>query len=114
MRQFVQGFCQSVLNGSNQTLPKAFHLTEDNVFVDNRSLWIYAGLNASVYLTAGLFGCWFSDPLQSLYLGRRGAILFAACLCLASVIGGSLAQGYKQLMVCRALLGLGEYRLKYG
>lgn len=105
---FALGFVQSTLNGSNQTLPKTFHLTNDeNVFVDKKSLWIYAGLNGSVYLTAGLCGCFLADPLQSAYLGRRGAVLIAASICFAASIAGAFSTSWQHLMVARAFLGLG-------
>ena len=104
----IQGFVQSVLNGSNQTLPEALGLVDkDNAWIDTKSLWIFSALNAMPYLSAGLFGCWVSDPLQWKYLGRRGAILAAACLCLASTIGAAFIRNWKQLMVCRILLGIG-------
>lgn len=104
----VQGFCQSILNGSNVTLPEDFGLTnQDGNWNGSTSLWIFAGLNAIVYLSAGLCGCWFSDPLQSSYLGRRYTILAATCFCFASIVGASFTTNWKQLMICRALLGCG-------
>jgi hypothetical protein len=73
----------------------------------SQSIWAFAGVNAIAYLTASLFGCWISDPLQSVILGRRGAIFFSACLCFAAAIGAGCARSWQQLLGCRAVLGAG-------
>ena len=52
-------------------------------------------------------GCWFSDPLQSWLVGRRGAIFASACVCLTAAIGAASAQTWKQSLIWRAILGLG-------
>jgi hypothetical protein len=47
----IQGFCQSILNGSNQTLPNDLGLVnQHNQWKNEESLWIFAGLNGIVSL----------------------------------------------------------------
>jgi MFS family permease len=58
-----------------------------------------------LYFSASIAGCWLSDPLQSLILGRRGAIFFSACLCLAGAVGCAFSQTWQQLLGCRIVLG---------
>lgn len=105
----IQGWNQTSGNGANQGWPAEFGLTDSKlgVIAKGRSTWIFAGVNAVTYLTASLFGCWLSDPIQSMVLGRRGAIFVSACLCLASVIGAGCTHSWQQLLACRAVLGLG-------
>ena len=96
----VQGWVQSVSNGANQTMPEYLGLKSKTTHHwigphDGRdSIWIFAGINSITYLVAGIFGCWISDPLQSKWFGRRGAIFTAACICLAAAIGAAC---YKEL-----------------
>lgn len=109
----VQGWVQSVSNGANQTMPEDLGLKDKTTHHwigphnGRDSIWIFAGINSITYLVAGIFGCWFSDPLQSKWFGRRGAIFTAACICLAAAIGAACTRNWQQLMVCRAILGLG-------
>lgn len=108
----VQGWTQTGANGANLSWPREFGLTTvdkagDEVIRPGKDTWIFAGVNAITYLTASMGGCWFSDPLQSRILGRRGAIFASACLILASVIGAGCARSRWQLFGCRAILGLG-------
>lgn len=51
-------------------------------------------------------GCWLSDPLNA-RLGRRGTIFVAAMFCFTSAIGSAFTSNWKQLFVCRLLLGVG-------
>lgn len=104
----IQGWNQTGGNGANLTWPAAFGLTDQNGRIQaGTPTWIFAGVNAVTYLTASLFGCWLSDPLQSMILGRRGAIFISACLCAASVVGAACTHSWQQLLACRAILGLG-------
>lgn len=110
----VQGWVQSVSNGANQTMPEYLGLKNPSQPFEwlgpnngRKNIWIFAGINAITYLVAGVFGCWISDPLQSKWLGRRGAIFVAACTCLAAAIGAACCRHWKPLLVCRAILGLG-------
>jgi MFS family permease len=105
----IQGWTQTGANGANQSWPAEFGLTDPKTgqIAKGKSTWIFAGVNAVTYLAASLFGCWLSDPLQSMILGRRGAIFVSGCLCLASVIGAGCSHSWRQLLGCRAVLGLG-------
>ena len=115
----VQGWIQSVSNGANQTMPEYLRLKHDDPrskddplgnyeWYSRRAIWQFAAINSITYLTAGVFGCWFSDPLQSSILGRRGAIFASACLCIiASVGAASVSRNWWHLFVWKAVLGLG-------
>lgn len=93
-------------NGANLTWPKQLGLTTgDGPPTTTREIWIFAAINAVLYFSASILGCWLSDPLQSLILGRRGAIFFSACLCLAGATGCGFAQSWQQLLGCRLVLG---------
>ena len=77
-------------------------------WVSRNAIWKFAAINAITYLTAGVFGCWISDPLQSSILGRRGAIFASACLCIAASIGAAcVSRVWWHLLIWRAILGLG-------
>ena len=69
--------------------------------------WIFGIVNAAPYLSASLIGCWISDPLNEYFFGRRAAIGVSAAVILASVVGGAYTGGWRQLLVCRVLLGIG-------
>jgi hypothetical protein len=110
----VQGWVQSVVNGANQTLPEYFDWKLDDEsyheWVNNgAAIWRFAAVNAITYLSAGVCGCWFADPLQSGVLGRRGAIFTSAILCIVASIGAACVQRdhWWQLLIWRALLGVG-------
>lgn len=105
----IQGWNQTGGNGANLTWPQEFGLTDPEIgrIAEGSATWIFAGVNAVTFLSASLFGCWISDPLQSMILGRRGAIFVSGCLCLASVIGAACTHSWQQLLACRAVLGLG-------
>ncbi|KAL5114649.1 hypothetical protein ACEQ8H_007442 [Pleosporales sp. CAS-2024a] len=104
----IQGWVQTGLNGANLTWGKQLGLTrEDGPPTETHEIWIFAAMNAVLYFSASILGCWWSDPLQSLILGRRGAIFFSGCLCLAGAIGSSLSRTWPQLLGCRIVLGAG-------
>lgn len=111
---FVDTTLRSVINGANQTLPEYFgwkHDQSDNhQWVNNGSaIWRFAAVNSITYLTAGVCGCWLSDPLQSSILGRRGAIFGSACLCIMASIGAASVRTphWWHLLIWRGVLGLG-------
>lgn len=64
-------------------------------------------MNAVPYLSASLIGCWLSDPFNEYFFGRRPAIAFSGVLILASMIGSACSQTWRQLLACRAILGIG-------
>jgi hypothetical protein len=93
-------------NGANLTWGKQLGLTEkDGLPTETHDIWIFAAMNAVLYFSASILGCWLSDPLQSLILGRRGAIFFSACFCLTGAIGCGFSQTWPQLLGCRIVLG---------
>jgi MFS family permease len=100
------GLFDTKQNGANLTWGKQLGLTKHyGPPTTTREVWIFAAINAVLYFSASILGCWFSDPLQSLILGRRGAIFFSACLCLAGATGCAFSQTWLQLFGCRVVLG---------
>ncbi|KAK2612565.1 hypothetical protein QQS21_001503 [Conoideocrella luteorostrata] len=98
----VQGWDQTGSNGANLLFPKAFHIDSES---DHDKLLV--GLvNAAPYIGTALFGCWLTDPINS-YFGRRGAIFVSANFCLWPVLAGAFCNTWKQLFICRLLLGVG-------
>lgn len=98
----VQGWDQEGSNGANLSFPKALGLDTDTTY----GTYIQGLINSGPYIGSAFIGCWLSDPLN-FYLGRRGAIFFAAQFCFWPVIGSAVAQTWPQLLVCRLLLGIG-------
>ena len=109
----VQGWIQSVSNGANQSMPEDLGLKGPNSEHPNSYAWedhgIYrfAGINASTYLSAASCGCWLSDPIQSKFLGRRGAIFASACICFIAAIGAARSSTWQSQLAWRAVLGAG-------
>ncbi len=52
---------------------------------------------------------WISDPMNE-FIGRRGTIFVAAIFSLLAPLGSGLTQSWPQLVVCRIMLGIGQYR----
>jgi hypothetical protein len=92
-------------NGANQKWVKQLLGVQEDETLSTRQSWIFSGTNAILYISASILGCWLSDPLQSLILGRRGAIFTSACLCLAGAVGSAFSQTWQQLFGCRIVLG---------
>ena len=91
-------------------MPEAFDFKSkcgSHAWRSRAAIWKFAGINSITYLSAAVFGCWFSDPLQSKLLGRRGAIFISACLCIMAAIGAASATKWWQELIWRLILGLG-------
>ena len=58
------------------------------------------------YLSAALFGCFLSDPLNR-FLGRRGTLFLACFVSCASCVLQSFTRNWQQLFLARLLLGFG-------
>ncbi|KAF2853721.1 MFS general substrate transporter [Plenodomus tracheiphilus IPT5] len=101
----IQGWVQTGLNGANNTWPDELLGSGPGLPKQTREIWIFGGVNAVLYFSASILGCFFSDPLQSLILGRRGALFFSACLCIGGAIGSAFSQSWIQLLCCRIVLG---------
>ncbi|GKT87092.1 hexose transporter [Colletotrichum tofieldiae] len=86
----VQGWDQTGSNGANLSFPTVFGIGgtshHDTLLRLHRMLAL--------------------GPLNN-FLGRRGAIFFAANFCLWPVLGSAFAQSWPQLLACRLLLGIG-------
>ena len=104
----VQGWNQTASNGANLDWPVQFGLQQKGTCgPTGANAWIFAIVNASTYLAASLVGCWLSDPANEYVFGRRGAICISALLILAAIIGSATAQGWRELLGFRVLLGIG-------
>jgi MFS family permease len=88
------------INAANIAWPQEFGIDPTT----NYGNWIFAIVNAGVYFSSALFGCWLSDPLNN-FFGRRGCVLFAAVFSFTSSFGAAVTQTWWQLLLCRCLLG---------
>ena len=94
----IQGWTQSANNGANSGMPQNFGLRVQPGDSGNTSdLWTFGMLNAIPLLSAGLCGTTIADPLQENYLGRRGSVMVAAAITIASTIGASATHNVGQL-----------------
>lgn len=99
---------QTASNGANLNWPRQLGLLNvDGCDPTGTDAWIFAIVNAMPYFSASLVGCWISDPINEYFFGRRPAICFSGLLILASMIGSACSQTWRQLLACRALLGIG-------
>lgn len=81
--------------GLQQSLPGRYPGHDD---------WVIGLINAAPFISAGLLGCWISDPVNY-YIGRRGATFVSAVFLTLPIIGSSFAQNWWELMFCRLLMG---------
>lgn len=102
----VQGWAESIANVANLTWPAFFGLDIEKSTADR---FVFAGVNSVTWFSAGILGCGLADPLQSWlpWLGRRGMIFVATCLCLVGAIGSSTSSTWQMLMAFRVVLGTG-------
>ncbi|OHW91474.1 hexose transporter protein [Colletotrichum incanum] len=98
----VQGWDQTGSNGANLSFPTVFGIGGTS----HHDTLLVGLVNSAPYIGSAFIGCWLSDPLNN-FLGRRGAIFFAANFCLWPVLGSAFAQSWPQLLACRLLLGIG-------
>lgn len=98
----VQGWDQTGTNGANLSFPKVYGIGSTSV----HDTLLVGIVNSGPYIGSSFFGCWMSDPLN-FYFGRRGTIWTAALFCFLPVLGSAFAQNWKQLLICRLLLGFG-------
>ncbi|OLN92178.1 putative polyol transporter 3, partial [Colletotrichum chlorophyti] len=98
----VQGWDQTGSNGANLSFPTVFGIGTTS----HHDTLLVGLVNSAPYIGSAFIGCWLSDPLNN-FLGRRGAIFFAANFCLWPVLGSAFAQSWPQLLACRLLLGIG-------
>lgn len=103
-----QGWNQSVLNGTAPELAKYFnlHVRTDDPLRNNRDLWRLGALVAVEPAAAGLLSIFVSDPLQSRWLGRRGAIALSATVSTVATIALACATTIPQVVGLRLLIGV--------
>lgn len=98
----VQGWDQTGSNGANLSFPQVFGIGSDST----KDKLLVGLVNGAPYIGSAFVGCWVSDPLN-FYLGRRGTIFIAAIFCFLPILGSAFSQTWRQLFVCRLLLGFG-------
>jgi hypothetical protein len=104
----VQGWNQTASNGANLNWPQQLGLqVPQGCDPEGRSAWIFAVVNAMPYFAASCIGCWLSDPINEHLFGRRAPIGLSGVLILGAMIGGALCRTWRQLLACRAILGIG-------
>jgi len=101
----IQGWTQSVNNGTAYGMPSEFDLCYSENCAASQ-LWTFGMLNAIPLLSAGLFGTILADPLQENVLGRRGSVMLSCAITIASTIGASVTHNVAQLAICRAINGI--------
>jgi len=125
-----QGWNQSVLNGTGMLprrstksnsmvvvdltqglapeLAKYFnlHVRTDDPLRNNRDLWRLGALVAVEPAAAGLLSIFVSDPLQSRWLGRRGAVALSATVSTVATIALACATTIPQVIGLRLLIGV--------
>jgi MFS family permease len=108
----IQGWTQSVSNGTAYGMPNQFGLYDPNMFgcyndsCTASQQWTFGMLNAIPLLSAGLFVTVLADPLQENVLGRRGSVMLSCAIIIASTIGASVGNNVTQLAICRAINGI--------
>ncbi|KAL4919762.1 hypothetical protein BDW62DRAFT_216674 [Aspergillus aurantiobrunneus] len=96
----TQGWQQSSINASSRSWQERF-LEESNNQI------LAAFIDAAPWLSGSLIGTWLSDPLQEGLFGRRPALVASAVFCTGFVLGTARCNDWKQLLICRLLLGIG-------
>jgi sugar porter (SP) family MFS transporter len=107
----IQGWDQTGSNGANLSFPTEFGIPESGPGCEHagtceKNMWIVGLVNAMPYIAIAFFAGWISDPVND-WVGRRGAIFWAAVFSLLAPIGMACTQNWHQLAVCRVLLGIG-------
>lgn len=68
--------------------------------------WIVGLVTSMPYLASAFCGCWLSKPLND-WFGRRGCIFITGIILIAAPIGSAVSQTWPQLLITRAIMGLG-------
>ena len=115
---YLQGHVQSSINGAS-IFRKLFGLGDGTSSAGSSASksitnvtandWILGAMNASPFLFAALLGCPLALPINDL-VGRRGAMVVAAILILASSLGSAFVRDPWALFGVRILNGVGESR----
>ncbi|WWD16303.1 hypothetical protein CI109_100729 [Kwoniella shandongensis] len=103
----TQGWDQTGSNGANLSFPAEFGINAPLGSPNGlRDEWIVGAVNAVIFLSAGVVGCWISDPLNNL-LGRRGEIFFTSAILIATPIASGFTHSWQQLFAVRFIMGIG-------
>ena len=119
---FLQGQVQSSINGAT-LFPTQFGLSPSSSAGNGGGLngttastklpapniddWRLGAMNASPFLFAAALGCPMALPINDL-VGRRGAMVVAALLILASSLGAAFTSNWYSLFGVRIINGLGR------
>lgn len=101
------GWDQGVLSGATLHYPKDMHIDPDVVGPTQAYYnWLTGIVSAGPFLGAAGLSVWLSDIVNH-YMGRKGCLYMASIFLLLCPLGSAFTYSWKQLLVCRILLGIG-------
>ena len=104
LASLTQGWDQAATG--NLLWPKEFGLNPYSRDSPAKDVWIFGFIQAIPWFSAAILGSYLSDPISE-YIGRRGALFFAAGCSFSSVIAASRVHSWQSLAICRIVLGMG-------
>ncbi|CAO1618652.1 unnamed protein product [Sympodiomycopsis kandeliae] len=103
----LQGWDQTGSNGAVLSFPKEFNIAAEKRQPNyERDQWLVGLITSMPYLASALVGCWLSKPFND-WFGRRGCIFITGIILIAAPIGSAVTQTWPQLLITRAIMGLG-------
>lgn len=108
----TQGWDQSSMNAANLgwTKEQQLNLPVNDIITNPtaRNVWLFGLTNGMPFFSGALICFPFTDLLSNRFVfGRRGVLYIAGLFSFASVLGSAGVKTWSQLLVCRALLGIG-------
>ncbi|KAK1856991.1 MFS monosaccharide transporter [Colletotrichum chrysophilum] len=100
----LQGHVQASINAGS-VFASLLRVSNDDD-LQNGKVWKLGAMNAAPYLAAALLGAPLSLPLNY-WMGRRGAIAFAASFIFASSLASAFIHTWDQLLGVRIINGIG-------
>ena len=113
----TQGWDQSSMNATNLGWPSSLglrippNIEEAQVTGD---IWLFGFINGAPFLLGSIIGFLFTDPLSNgsgllrfLRFGRRHVLFLAGIFSFSAMLGSAFVQSWRQLLICRLLLGVG-------
>ena len=104
LASLTQGWDQAA--SGNLLWPQAFGLSIYSQHPTTKDMWIFAGVQSIPWFSAAVLGSYLSDPISE-YIGRRGALFFAATCSFTSMLAASQVNSWQSMFVCRIVLGIG-------
>jgi hypothetical protein len=108
----TQGWDQSSMNAANLgwTAENHLNLPINDILKDPlaKNVWLFGLINGAPFFSGSVVGFFFTDPFSNRKIfGRRLVLYIAGIFSFGSVLGSAGVQTWKQLLVCRLLLGIG-------